>query len=641
MTVLEKNDLWIADPTDANYPNAPTTRLIDLNVGEGPDAENCAPGFFLWSNPSFGQDALTSVDLSSYGTDGSRRAGKGRDDRVLNFTLGYRLDPTLSDQEAMELAMADLGALGEALDTEGVLAWQLKWLAQPVYFDFKDSPIPELLRGGADSLPLLLKAKAAPDGLPIELTVHPWPRWTTREIPGGTVNMGEGARHLILTNPGNRPSEFRMEADVNGGSVAGFHIAFRTEGDLAEWAQKYSSSADNWTSKIADCSIASDVATISFATEDNMAWRFRDPITLVNPTAMEGVHQLTYRLRLGDGSVSPSEFKIQARVGFSGDDYPQESLVVIPLNARDIDTPDYVEIKMGPITVPKGTKRIDIDFYASREAGDGSLKVQLRNLIPASVWNFGAFTPGLFEGDWGEERFDAEDLAGTGEMKRKRYRLNALDEYARARPGTGTTGGGKLWPAGVHSLEVFGSAREPTEDETDVGTLEAVVASSGVVRKSIKLRTKEGRVFTYFKKKPHKRRRFFFTVTSADYSGGVKFFPRVKQTAATLAGRRIEIDHIIHSFIRAATADTPMVLDTFQRRAFVMNAIENTLFPLVPTNEWPLMPPGQFAIHVSVFDIPPDPGYDDFDTREPTPKSTLSRSTVLTFDVWPRRIGMG
>lgn len=638
MPVLEKNDLWIPDTSDANYPDAPTERALDLNVGED---YGCAPGFFLWSNPSFGEDALTTVDLSSYGRDGSKRAGKGRDDRVLRFVLGYNLDKTLSDQEAMELCIADLALLGELLDQERMLAWQLKWLTEPVFYDYKDSPIPELLRGGADSLPIFLDAKAAPDGLPIDLTVHPWPRLAKRTIEAGTVHNAVGDRTLILTNPGNRDSEFKLELDVDGGNVAGYEIAFRTEGNLTEWATHVQQGAPDWTKIGAGTSLVSAVMVVDFSgSSEEMQRRFRMPTVAVDPTSIEGVHLPKLRIRPRGVSVA-SEFRLQARWGFSGDDYSQESGPIITLKARDFITTDWLEVELPLITVPKGAKRIDIDIYLSREEGDGKLDFHQRILNPASVWNFGAYTSGLMDGNWDHERFDAEFLVGTGAMKFGQFRLNENTEYARTKPGSGFFGGGLAWPAGVHAFALHGSAREPTDDATDIAVFEMVDAATGVTRDYISIRTTKDRRTTFFGKRPLKRARFYSEVTLGDVSGGKKFFLRATESASTADGRRLDISAFVHSFLRAATADTPMVLDTFERRTYVRNAVGTVLFPLVPENEWPLLPPNTFGMVTSIYDAPPEPGYDDFDSREPLPISETSRAATLSLEVWPRRIGMG
>jgi hypothetical protein len=509
--------------------------------------------------------------------------------------------------------------------------WRLKEHPDTAYAYYECLPsTPPVLLDGPDAYKQKVQQLIA--SLRFEVLRQPWRRLAKTTATPASISNAVGARAFKVTNPGDRPSPMRMTVDVNAGNVGLVELGIRAEGDLDEYIAKHAQRCFDGTSKLADTGPVTDsgvqLMRCNFFVEDAMMRRFRQPpIVLDDPTSFEGVHRAKVRLR-GTGG----EMRVGIRYDFTGDEVAGNAPPVIPLEFRDMDTPDFVEIDMGIVVVPKGVSRIDIDVFVERTSGTGEIDFEQVALVPATRCTFIAATPGLRMGEAGHERFDADVLDGTGVMINGNFGLFGEDEVAHTRPIAGFT-----LPAGVHTFAVFGGVREPTETEREVARLEIVEAVSGDDRGSVAMRSRKNRLWTYFGKRPKRKpRKTNVTVTADDITNGIKFLPQVRQTADTKPDRYVLVSAITHSFLRAATLDTPIVIDSFTRRCYVQGGASEVLFTLNPENNFPMAPGGEFAAVLTVHDIPPDPGYEDLDERESLAKSVLTRASSVTTEIWPR-----
>lgn len=620
MPVLDYNDFWLADPDGAGFPDAPTVKLVDLNELE----QGCVEGFGIVDEPQFAEDNQEAVLLGAYGTDGDYLAARRHGNGTLTFRLMYK-------HPSVDAVRAAVRLLGEALDRHGVLVYQLKGTADPLYFDFVPSQIPQFLRGGEKGLERLTRAIQSPQGLVVAISAHPFPRGERQTGTPEDLTNEAGNRHVLIVNPGNRPSEVQVRATPQDADARVAHVRYgiRSHGNLTEFLTLYSvNSAD------ADAKVDTAVVTISsvdamvtdFATNDAMTRRVRDVRTATDPTAIEGTFRLMARLRAHGGTAGTTRHRVQGRYGVTSQDVTPIVLRSVRLDWRDIASPDYVDVDLGLVQVPKGATTLALEFWAERLVGDQNLALQQLFLVPADEHQAIVAVPGFRLGAWGQTRYKADELAGTGELVADAFVLNENDEIARQKPTAGTQ-----LSEGVHAVSAIVAIREPNDAEATIGKLEIVEDPTGadVTIKELALRNKQNRRIT------RRERTIYWAVSAADVIANKRYRFQVRQSSATANKRRIRVLELVHRFLETIGQDRTLVLDSMRREAYVENAGVPD-FSAVHENELPRLKPGSSAIVFSFLDAPVDPGYDDADDREPLGRSILTRSVSVSVDVWPR-----
>lgn len=318
-----------------------------------------------------------------------------------------------------------------------------------------------------------------------------------------------------------------------------------------------------------------------------------------------------------------SEYKAQLRSGFTTDDIVMISNDVVEMDWRDVDSQGFTEIDLGLITVPEGAAQLVLDFWASQESGDQNLATDQLILIPAQEQFCTVSVPGFRMGSWGRERFDADELDGTGTLVRGTYRLNASGEIGRTFPTAGFA-----YPAGIHTFIADVSLRNDPGASIEVAKMEVYETTTAQVVKSLTLRTKKNQLWT------HHERKLNWSVSAGDVIAGKKYVLRVRQTS-TASGRRTQIHDFTHKFLQTVTSSNSIIIDSLNRRAYVETSTA-AAFPLVMEGEWPMAPPGGSRWVFQIIDAPTDPGYMDLDEREVVGKSVLARAASVQIDTSPR-----
>lgn len=626
MAELSYNSWWIADPDDANYPHAPTTRLIDLNTLE---QNKDGFGWGVIDDPLIEENAFDEVMLGNMNEDGDLQASARQRNPDLVLRLVYRTNEAAG---GMDKIIEDLQLLSDALNRRGVIACQLKGLDAVRYYDYFRSPITQLLRGQAGAMYTLAKWLTEAHGMPLRLNIKPYPRLARVDGSSQAIENDLGLRDVLITNPGNRRSECVLTVVPSSGSLCGYRYGIRSKGNLTEFRTLYHRGASSWTSLGSDTTLAAlsdgigdQAAICTFATTPERARRFRDTRTATDPTALEGTFKAYLRLR-PTGGTTQGRYKVQLRYGFAALAYALESKEVVVLDYRDMDTANYIEVDLGLVHVPPGVTKLVMDVWAERVDGDVSLGFSEIVLEPADYHRSFVTVPGLRLGSWGRTFFAADELGGTGALKRDHYRLNANGELARIAPTNGI-----VLPAGTHSVTFDTMLREPNEAERKIGELRIVRDPGGspVTVKTLALRSKKNRVFT------HRERTIFFDVTAGEEAALTKWQFHVVYTDTTKTGRRIHVLDLTHRWQQAVTSADPVVIDSFDRRAYVENSGVPS-WPIVHENEVPMLPPGDSVIIVTALDVFTNQGYLDIDEREPTPKVVRDRAGSVTADIYPR-----
>lgn len=632
MTTYAYTRLLVADPDDANYPLAPTTALIDLNLQE----QNLT-GFGIQDNPDHDSDTFESVSLASEGFDGDQYATGRQRSRILSWPLSHSRDSSIDD------IIGDIRDLAEALDRSNVLIYQPVGSAEVLYWDIDPNGYPEYLRGQERGLFRVAKALLDRD-IPLQFKAHPHPR--TAPVVSDWIEFDNAARAIELNNPGNKKSEVKLEFKPDSGSLCGVRIGLRALGNLTEYPDHLGApladasatlKTDAADLTIADSSGASlEAVAVDFVTQETMARRVRVEETFTDPTSMEGTHMLYLRHMIVDNG-DPSKFRGLIRYGFTDADMVMERTERVDLDWRDISTPNFVEQEMGLITIPKGATQIVYDVYIERVNGDSDIVLDFVPFDPADYYHSYIGIPGFREGSWHHETFEADELDGDGTLKRGTYRLNEINEYGRTFPTAGFA-----WPAGVHEVRADVTVVEPYDStvdedvtpnptEKEIGKLIVERDTGGGFAdwKSIKLRNRKNQTEVRLD------RGFRVSVSAGDVSSNYKYRIKVEQTAATLDGRAIRIHDLTHRFAEAITTDLPAVIDSYERTAQA-EADDATAFPLIPENGPLLLPPGDSVLVATMIDLPSDPGYDSIDELESLGRVVLSRSGTLRYTVIPR-----
>jgi hypothetical protein len=631
MTVYAYTRLWLADPTDANYPLAPTTVLFDFNV-------QTETGFRLEADPDFDSETFESMSLASEGWDGDQYASSRQRQRMLSWKNFFPHDADI------DTVVARVRDLASAIDQSRVLVYQIAGSAEVEYWDIDPSTYPELLRGQERGL-FRIARLLLDTGLPMRVAAYPHPR--TAPVVSDWIAFSNGDRAMALNNPGNKRSEAKLEFVPDSGSLCAVRFGLRSLGNLTEYPDHLSApladatlGTDAAATVTADSSgVGGDAVLVDFSGQETMAKRVRVEETFTDPTSMEGTHMLYLRHKIVDNG-DPSKFRARIRYGFITADMVMEATEVVDLDWQDIATPNFVEQEMGQITIPRGATGITYDVYAERRNGDSDLVLDIVPFDPADYYHSYVGVPGFRDGSWHQETYDADELDGTGKLKRGTYRLNELNEYAIVK--STVAGTGFAWPAGVHEVRADVTVLEPTDallDEDDEPNPDITVVGELIVErdtgggfvdwKSVKLRNRKNQTETRLDKGLR------CSVSAADVTALYKYRIRVEQTAATLDGRAIRIHDATHRFTEAITTDLPAVLDSYERTA----QAEDTgaiAFPLIQENGPLMLPPGDSVLVATMIDLPSDPGYDSIDELEPLGRVVLSRSGTFRYTVIPR-----
>lgn len=636
MAVNQYTDAFIADPLGAGWPDAPTDRIVDLATLE---RDRSAPvGFGLVDGGgaiNVADDVFEETVLATANVDGDRQAATRRRSRWLEVPLVYR---GLTGQ-----AIQDLRSLASAVAGGGILVLHYEGHDEPEFWDFYDSPFAEALTGTPRDLYRLTRLLQNERGWRLRLKCYPWPRSAAITLDAQTVTNDVDLRHINVSNPGNVPSECRLEVTLAGGTIAELRYGIRDEGNLTEYAEKYSHPLSTATLKVDTSAVAvtdahnDEAAVVDFSTDEGMARRVRLSFTLDDSTAMDRLHKMILRYKARGGTAGTSRFKIQPRYGFTADDLVMQARDRIEFDWRDVDTPNFIESNLGNIKVPVGATRIIIEIWAARLSGDQNLALDMLTLMPCIRQFTKVGTPGWRMGQWGHEKFDADELDGTGALRRGTYRLNDTGEVAF--PITPGDNGFQL-PAGIHHVGVEAMLREyednaitsgPNPPSIVLGELQVIEEWTSNVRKRIKLRTKDDRLWT------RRNREVTFAVTSAEAAANRKFIYQVEFTAAPAAGRAIRVEAFTHRFLEALSTDIALVIDSKIRRCYGMDTSNGaTVFSCIHENDLPLCPPGDSVWPFALYDPPADPGYLDLDRREPTARCERDREASIVVKIWPR-----
>lgn len=637
MTVLTYNDLFIADPNDGQYPLAPTGRVFTFNDLEA----NCDATGFGIADPIF-TDNYQEVRIGS-ASGGDMQAAHGYAAGTFSFRLFWK-GVVVSDLYAQVLALSTL------CDNGGVLGWQPKGLDAVRYIDFDSSGWPQIFAGQTQQLYRVTGLLTSPDGMLMQIITAPFMRLAPVTIEPVSLSNNISDRELIVVNPGNRPSPVRWEVAPTHGTLAEVRFSVRDRGNLTEYATKYSFDPSTGTNYLdtSDTTVFSnyyiddddlteagtDGVEITFAAAEDNWRRFRKVINISDPTTLQGRHRLFVVMR-ADGDPTNeddrSEFKVQARYGYTDADLALTALPQQYSDWRDIDHPHLVCVDLGDIIVGR-VEQLVIDFYASRLSGNQHLVVTQLLVMPTTWQTTVLGVPGWRAGSWGHEKWDAEELVGTGVFRRQTYRLNNNGEEASARPIRG-----RELPVGNHKVTCDVTLKEP-DDNSDRRVMarfqiieDPDVDGNGAVRKEIRLWTHRNMEHT------RKARSFHFNVTAADAAANRKFGIRIRHAAANQPGRGTYVHTIHHSFLEGVSRETPLTVDGYARRAYAHPlGINAEIFGIALEGDPPLAPPGNSAWVWDFRSTVGDPGYQDIDPREPLAPIKHNRPVTVSGIIVPR-----
>lgn len=627
----EATIFFIADPADPGYPLDCTIPLVDLNELE----EDCLSGWLLHESDPIITHNFQATDIGSFPFDGDTRAIDRHANSRMDFRLHY-IDTSTPDAVDMVRTLAD------ALEASRVIVLQRPGQTEARQYDYDPGLMPQLLRGNRARFFQDI-AKLDPDGIPVSLSIYPWPRLAPITFGPVEVDNSTTGRDVLLTNDGDLDGDLILKVAPTAGDLCQIGYGLRAYGNKTEFATLYAQAATDGSDRVDTSDAAVTDATggnakvITFTTSEDLEHRFRLIDTPADQTAIEKRFRLLARISPTGGSTD-SEFEVQGRVGFTSDALAMHSLGRHRLDFRETPN-DFVIVSLGFFNVPRGAERIVVDFYAKRRSGDRHLAVDMRILEPADYQRGRLTVPGFQHGRWGHRRFDSEDLDGTGALRKGMYRLDTQNEVARTEPNAGFA-----LQAGTYAVTVEALLREPDDPAgDDPNPPETVLASFDVmddatvsgglpntVRKTANLRTRRNQ------NKTHVERTIYFVVSSADEAAGRKFQFRVKQTATTLSGRRILVDHFRMKFMRGIDSSSVAVLDSYHRKAHVTDTDDNFQFPLHHSNTPLKLPPGDSLLVLDLLDMPTDPDYEHVDRREHLGKSVLSRAASVSGKVIPR-----
>lgn len=631
MAVLDYTDVWIADPAGAGYPWEPTERLIDLNeleqdcdCGWGLDEEGIVMG---------DEDTLESMSLSSPSRDGVLRAWSSHGEANLFLPLIYK---RCEGRDLVE----DTIALADALQAGGVLAYQLQGREEPIFWDFDTSPTVTLLYGQRIPFVKIAHKGVIVDALVVEFHCpNPWPRLAP--VPFGPLEISNavGERDILLSHPGTRPSELMLELTPDG-SLTEIRYGIRDHGDLDEFRSFYMKAA-NTGSPRTDATIeavtgadSGQAVVIDFATEPQLARRYREQRVITIPSGAEGSHNVYARLRAINGDTETTQHKVQFRHGYSTTDRVMENAARVPLDWRNVDALTWVEPRVGRINIPPGATKVVLELWAMQQFGNQELAFDGFILEPADLQHGIVYPPGFRLGGWGSQIYSPEDLEGTGSLVRDTFRLDSEGEKART--------DSKILAAGVHEITFEVDVREPSRASVveAEGRIIYKPATDNVTRKKVKIRSRKDQLWTR-----RIRKTVAFEVTQAEADAGDRWRFEAVQVATDANRRRTEVTEIEHKFMEAIASGQPLVLDSTVSppRTYARDGVNEgvPLFSAIHENEAILVPPKESVVVFALGDRQVDPGYkDDVDERGPLSKSVQSRSAVIGGFVIPRVWGV-
>jgi hypothetical protein len=500
-------------------------------------------------------------------------------------------------------------ALGEELLTGGALEWRERHAAESVYFEFLPSPAGDLLRGGEDDH-ILLEQFVSARGYPVTFLTQPLRRKATITEDIVVVSNDTLGRHRIVPNGGNADQllSFKLRPHADQFATV-IRAARKSTGDVAEFATMYAFDAAtaqlfNGAASVADGDAASGNAA---EFQPSAAWeryikKVRNP---ANPRTFEGVHRVIARIRpTGDGL---GEYDLAVHSGELNINPLPDRSEPVHVDFSDITgNPEYIDFELGEIEVGR-CDTFAMEVHARSTDGPSELRIAEVFLMPADEQTITVTVPGVLEGTWGHRVFRGDELAGSGAVKGRHYRLNEENEEAHIQPPAGLG-----LAAGIYIVEVRVNLRNPSRDRIQLGKLEIREnpAGANTLRKMIKLRTRKGALNTEIK------RRVRFKVEDAEADGVMKFLPKVTQTAGTANGRRIEIIDIEMHFLQAITHDTAALIDGIHRRFVTIdNATDVERFAMVPEGDIPTSPPRPTIWIFTIGAVTPETGYDDIDER--------------------------
>lgn len=638
MPVFDFDDIWIADPDDPNYPEAPTMRVVDLNVLD----QDCTEGFGVMTGSIRwrAQEGFRETSFGSYLAAGDLQAAHNYGRGVLEMVIIFKHD----DGAAAREAQRDL-ASWLSVD-HGVLGMQLRGDVEPLYFDYVASPSVTMLRGQPQALEKMSQG-VDPDGMPLQLFCHPHPRLAPRYFgPFAIDNTYNGRDFLVDNSIADVPSEMEWIVQPTAGACIGIRYGIRDHGNLDEYREFYARPLNDANDKV-DTDVEAvndamdDLAMVTdFASEETMARRVRETRPVDDATAVEGVHVAYLRERPVNGTVGTSKFRERLKYGFTSSDLVMEDATPIAIDSdwRDVQTPNFIEQELGIVVIPKGVRRAIFELHAERTKGNQDLASDMIVLYPADYQHGIVGVPGFRHGAYGRTYFEPNELNGTGELKRDAYRLNEEGEVAYTFPNAGL----KL-PAGVYEFEVEAMVTEPnttTDDDAirEIGIVEAVFQPTVTpeVREDVILRSRQDH------REPIKVvRTLAFQVTSADAAAEKRVRLQIRQLADTANGRRIDIIGATLRMMEAFSADAPLVFATAQRVVYVRDGVHEgaPLFSAIHENEPLMAPPRPFVTVMGLIDRAVDPGYQEIDEREPVGRSVSGRRADVTVKITPRRWG--
>lgn len=602
--------LFIADPTDPNYPWEPSTVLIDLNEGDW----HMAAGFGI-------VDDEESFDLGALQIDPvliSQAPHLGATASTEDFPPVQMTIPLFLYVSDYEDARSRVLALGSALMSSGVLVWQPDGQDEPLYIDYLPSSVPALFRGQERGMWKLTQLLRDPDGYPLQLLREPGMRLAPTTLATSvSVSNSVGAGTVRLENPGNLPSPCKLTVAFPGSDadVVQTRVSRRsgTTDQLDEFETFYSQdvsavdgSCGNFWSKSWDVSI--------------------------NPTDENSLIG-TYRVYCIMSFDSDTQYHLQLRWGFTSINPLANREEIRDIDADDVGGRPLIEVYLGTVRFDRSVDRLRMQLWLKADDDGSDVTFDQVVLMPAGLGDqfITMSSPGWRHGTFGLEEWTGDDLVLSGNADPDvRHRSNDgelmlydVDEMGTTRPTAGQT-----QPVGRHVVEFDGVVENVDRIAETVGELEVLKNGSLLTRRLLKSR--RGELQTRYGS--DRRRICTFDVET---SGGDQYAFAVKQTvdAATADTHRkgIHIAKIKHSFIPQVEDGYAMVGDSAERRAYITTAAGVRYWPLRSTGLVMLAPGVQDLVFR--FGKTPPKGWDDAYWREPLARGQATSAEVTVWCV--------
>lgn len=583
---------YIADPTDPTY----TTVLVDFL---GAEAGHGVNGFtVLDGQVDFGTVApdtllsgVTSVDVQAdlyYAPETTLRFNM----LALNYT-------------SIENLRTDILALATALNDGGVIVWQPTGQTNPLYLDFFSSPIPNLLRGQDRAMFKIIKLLQDPDGLPLEIRTHIWFRGADSVI-ANAVGLDDGVGNFILplTNPGNAPSELKIELEFpdSAARVGQVMVGRRSSGDLTDFAGLYSFSPAAITTNMETYYKKIWRQTITPTTVEGLLGAFR----VIAAIQLSGSGLYTFMLRWGTADTDP--------LGSTCDEvFLDSSDFAAMSNPADVD--------LGLVSFDRDGSELVLELWGKSDSAT-DIAIGDAFLLPADEQLAVVSAPGFRHGFFNKTVWLGSELTKSSsttisDQENDAVVIDVLNDYVETES--------QVLPAGVHIVQFLGHARNPDGAKTQVGRLQ-VLAGSEVDHAY--LTVPKNRVLAGYEDNP---RRCIFV---ADGTTSYKF--RVQQTAATTAGRHIRLHKLRRWFIPTAGGGRKFIIDGIAKQSWVASALNARWWPLECDGPLPFAPGGNFVLVLRSQDVAQAGVFLDADARGPLGKPVAARIMNATVTVRPR-----